>query len=119
MCLEHETLLNAPLSEIAGRIQHLTRQEAVTSSEEVTKLLRWIAAQEDKSQIKRIYTRGKASFNITQRSKMDMYAGNVLEENIQSDLILPPFSKSWLVDGVGQVLLCARARRSGGYADFG
>lgn len=116
LSLSAERLFSASLVEIAREIHNhiasLTRVDAKS-------ILRWYAAQADKSRIVPNYSITPGTFGLTQWSKMGMYDGMGMDRDgggklVMPSLVSPPFSPQSLIDGLGYVIATGEQMESGG-----
>ncbi|KAJ7209383.1 transferase [Mycena haematopus] len=100
--LPPDVLVSSPLWEIAKAVHELTRIAPVASKEEAECLLRWIAAQSDKRQIKSGFRYGSGSLTLSQWNKFDMYTTTVFDG--PPVFVGLPFTAVTLLDGLGFLL---------------
>ncbi|KAF7350383.1 Anthranilate N-benzoyltransferase protein 3-like protein [Mycena venus] len=110
--LPPDVLVSAPLWQVAKAVHDLTRIAPAAGKEETGRMLRWIAAQPDKRQIRSRFRYGSGSLTLSQWNKFDMYTTTVFDG--PPVFVGLPFTAITLLDGLG--FLLPTEERAGGDA---
>lgn len=102
----HDVLTDGPLWQVAKTLHDWLHS---FDAQEARQTTRWIAAQPDKSRIKRSFQFGNGNFIVSQWSKFNMHKGVEFDVDQHGDavppvLVSPPFTPISLVDGLALFL---------------